>query len=266
MREDFSDKETDCSTCCSKTRLHFDDFRGKGDNSPNYGDLYIVGRLWLSGLKTALLGSKLNMIPVVTAEEPSPPKKPPPMKYTELPVYKSPHNEYKQFIEDKNKCPEADVKLMRRFLLPYVTQSRKQVQETASKMSAAMKEVCQNVRASVNETKRDIKAFMRSQENENIRKTVVAAGAGVGYLLGRGKGIPMRVLSTGAGAAAGGALCYPKEADEAFRNFTYYTGKSVLGFINWTCGRDLGWRERIPCKNDLPTTTGRVIPQCPTKK
>ncbi|CAH2056411.1 unnamed protein product, partial [Iphiclides podalirius] len=236
-------------------------------NVSNYGDLYIVGRIWLLALKTALLGYSLNMIPVVNAEAPPPPpKKPPPMKYKELPLYKSPHSEYKEYIEEKYKCPDADVKLMRRLLLPYVTLCRKQVQESACRVARATKETCQGMRASVNESKRDFKAFMRDSENATIRKAVVGLGAAVGYLLGSGRGIPRRIFSTAAGAAAGGALCYPKETDEAFRSFTYYSGKTALGLFNWTCGKDFGWRERIPCKDDLPVASGKIVPQCSPKK
>ncbi|CAK1593380.1 unnamed protein product [Parnassius mnemosyne] len=232
-----------------------------------YADLYTIGKIWLFALKSALLGFKVCLIPVVKADSSSvPPKKPPPMKYKDLPLYQSPHYEYKEFIASKSKCPEADVKLMHRFLLSYVTMCRKEVQYQSCQMNHAVKEIYNNARTSLRETKKDFKASMRDSENLTIRKAVVLMGAGAGYLLAAGKGIPRRIFMTAAGAAAGGALCFPKETDEAFRNFAYYSGKTAVGLYNWCCGKDFALRERLPCQDDLPAATNQIISQCPQKK
>lgn len=89
------------------------------------GDFYIIGQIWINALKTVLVGAKFSIIPVVHAAKPiPPPEKPPPMKYTELPIYKAPHYEYKEYIADKDKCPKANVKLIQEYLLPYVRNYR----------------------------------------------------------------------------------------------------------------------------------------------
>ncbi|CAG5052993.1 unnamed protein product [Parnassius apollo] len=232
-----------------------------------YGDLYTIGKIWLFALKSALLGFKVCLIPVVKADSSSkPPKKPPPMKYKDLPLYQSPHYEYKEFIASKSKCPEADVKLMHRFLLPYVTMCRKEVQNKTCQMTRTVKEIYNNARTSLSETKKDFKASMRDSENLSVRKAVVLTGAGTGYLLAVGKGIPRRIFMTAAGAAMGGALCFPKETDEAFRTFAYYSGKTAVRLYNWSCGKELTLRERLPCQEDVPASTNQIISQCPQKR
>ncbi|XP_068622256.1 uncharacterized protein [Battus philenor] len=262
---------TDCtkSICqlCECGNHEINSSETESDSSASYTDLYVIGKIWLIALKTALLGSHINLVPVVkAAQPPPPPSKPPPMKYTELPLYKSPHNEYNEYVESKSKCPDANVKLMRRFLLPYVTTCRKEVQEKSCQIVCAAKNTITSIRKSFNETKKNFTATMRDENNLNVRRGVVATGAGLGFLLGSGKSIPRRIFMTAAGAIAGGALCFPQETDDAFRDFSYHTGKTILGVFNWVCRKDFSWRERLACKDDLPATTGKIVGQCPPKK
>ncbi|KOB69633.1 Apolipoprotein O domain containing protein, partial [Operophtera brumata] len=51
-----------------------------------YGDLYVIGRMWIEVLKTGLLG------------------------YKDLPLYQTPHYEYKDYEADRDKCPNANFK------------------------------------------------------------------------------------------------------------------------------------------------------------
>ncbi|KAJ8704582.1 hypothetical protein PYW07_011770 [Mythimna separata] len=94
-----------------------------------YGDLYVIGRLWIQGLRKVLVGANFSLIPVVHAAKPLEmffaPKKPPKMKYKDLPLYESPHYEYKDYMEDKKKCPKANVKILHTYLFPKVQSYRK---------------------------------------------------------------------------------------------------------------------------------------------
>ncbi|KPJ11000.1 hypothetical protein RR48_10180 [Papilio machaon] len=268
MKEKFLDGETDSydCECYDKETLQSHELVESKATS-KYGDLYLIGTVWVTVTKSALLGAS-SLIPMVEAASPPPPPptKPPLMKYKELPMYKSPHNEYKEYLEEKDKCPERNVKVMRRFLLPYVSIIRKGVQANTCKLVLGIRDGVCSLQKSVAESKKQFTATMRDNENLTIRRAVVVAGTGIGFLLGGGRGIPRRVFMTGAGAATAGALCFPKETDEAFRTFTYYSGKTILGIANLICGRDFGWRERLPCKDDLPVSSGKIVGQCPPKK
>lgn len=47
-----------------------------------YGDLYVIGRIWIEAFKAGLIGSKWSLVPVVeAAKPPPPPEKPPLMRY-----------------------------------------------------------------------------------------------------------------------------------------------------------------------------------------
>ncbi|XP_072937642.1 uncharacterized protein [Epargyreus clarus] len=231
-----------------------------------YGDLYVIGRLWIEALKTALVGTKLSLIPVVSAAKcPEPPQKPPPMKYTDLPLYKSPHLEYKDYIQDKEKCPKSKVRIMHTYLLPKVKCFRRDFQKKSCEAKCALLSTCCNAATSFNNKKKDFKKMMRDPENLSIRQAVVLAGGATGFLIGSGKGIPRRFFYTGLGVLSTGALCFPKETDAGFREFTYYSGKLLIAFYNSMCGKHFSLRERMPCKEDLPPPVLPRKPQCPPK-
>lgn len=265
MQLNILDDETDYDCqCCGEEALQRNELV---NSKATTTDLYFIGTVWMTAMKSALLGANY-LIPVLEAANPPPPPptKPPLMKYQELPLYKSPHNEYNEYVEYKDKCAERNVKVMRRFFLPYVTILRKGVQTNTCKLVLCIRDGVCSMKKSICESKEQFTATMRDNENLTIRRGVVVAGTGIGYLLGGGRGIPRRIFMTGAGAASAGALCFPKETDEAFRTFTYYSGKTIVRVANLICRRDFGWRERLPCKDDLPVTTSKIIGQCPPKK
>nr|XP_034838417.1 uncharacterized protein LOC117994592 [Maniola hyperantus] len=231
-------------------------------------DLYIIGRIWIRALQKALLGANFNVIPVVhAAKQPEPPQKPPKMKYTDLPIYESPHNEYKEYLEDKDKCLERNTKLLHKFLLPYTKKYRKIAQENLCHAKCIVNKYCVNTCACVKKAKNDFKATMRDPENLAVRQAVVGVGTLTGYLIGGGGGLPRRFFFTSIGFLATGALCFPKETDEVFRSFTYMVAKAVISIYNMACNKNADLRERLACREDLPSPPPqRKAIQCPPKK
>ncbi|XP_045782398.1 uncharacterized protein LOC123878988 [Maniola jurtina] len=231
-------------------------------------DLYIIGRIWIHALQKALLGANFNVIPVVhAAKQPETPQKPPKMKYTDLPIYQSPHYEYKEYIEDKDKCPERNTKLLQKFLLPYTKKYRKIAQENLCQAKCIVNKYCVNTCACVKKAKNDFKATMRDPDNLTVRQAVVGVGTLTGYLLGGGGGLPRRFFFTSIGFLTTGALCFPKETDEVFRSFTYMVAKAVLSMYNMACSKNADLRERLACREDLPPPPPQRKPlQCPPKK
>lgn len=236
-------------------------------NNTSFGDLYIIGTIWIDILKAGLIGSRFNLIPIVEAAAPEPPKKPPAMKYSELPLYECPHYEYKDFVEKNEKCPDANVKLIHRFLLPYVRYYRQEVGFNMCKIKCTIKEQCKNTCNKIRDAKRQFKQNMRDPDNLIMRQAVVATSGVAGYFLGAGGGVPRRLFFTTLGLLTGGALCFPKETDEIFRNAVYVVGKAFLDVYNKFCGKEVVLRERLPCKDDLPPPPPARKPlQCPQKK
>ncbi|XP_050358930.1 uncharacterized protein LOC126779123 [Nymphalis io] len=231
------------------------------------GDLYIIGRLWIEALKTALIGMNFNLIPVVEAAKiPETPQKPSSMKYTDLPLYKSPHFEYKDHVEAKSKCSEANVKLLHRSLLPYVKCYRQVIAQNICLTKCAAEEKYINACNAIRNVKKDFKQRMRDPNNIPIRQATVAIGGTTGYVLGGGGGIPRRIFCTSLGFITAGALCFPRETDEIFRNAAYSFGKVFIAVYNKWCGKEFVMREKLACKDELPPPppTRKSIP-CPSK-
>ncbi|CAG9794449.1 unnamed protein product [Diatraea saccharalis] len=232
-----------------------------------YGDLFVIGRIWIEALQAVLVGAKFRLIPVVeAAAKNEPPKKPPPMKYKDLPIYENPHYEYKDYIADKQKCPGYKDKIIHNALLPHVTKSRKKALECYGNLCCTLKSNCNVLCSTVRENKKNFKDYMRHPDNLALRQGVLATGTLTGFLLGGGGGVPRRFFFTSLGALAAGALCFPKETDEYFREACYHSAKAVLAVYNTTCGKNFALRERIPCKDDLPKEPKPRKPLCPQKK
>ncbi|XP_030020400.2 uncharacterized protein LOC115440294 [Manduca sexta] len=236
-----------------------------------YGDLYVLGQLWIRVLKTALVGD-ISLLPVVEAAAPAkpyhcPPKKPAPMKYTDLPLYTSPHYEYKDYVENIHSCPKAKTKLVQECLLPHVKSWRKCSQDYYCSLKCSLKEMKNEACETIRNSKREFKRMMRDPENLAIRRAIVLLGTTTGFLLGSGRNVSRRIFYTGVGALASGALCFPKETDEAFRTLSYHTAKAGLAFYNLLCGKEIVLRERLLCKEDLPPPPQlRRMNPCPRKQ
>ncbi|XP_026483827.2 uncharacterized protein LOC113391913 [Vanessa tameamea] len=246
------------------------DTNNESNNSFKYvlsGDLYIIGRLWIEALKTALIGMNFRLIPVVEAAKvPETPQKPPSMKYTDLPLYKSPHYEYKDHLEANQKCPDANVKLLHRSLLPYVKCYRHIIARNICEAKCFVEEKYFNTCNVIRNARKDFKQSMRDPKNLPIRQVTVAFGGTAGYILGGGGGIPRRIFFTSLGFISAGALCFPQETDDIFRNVTYTFGKVFIAVYNKWCGKEFLMREKLACKDELPPPppTRKPIP-CPPK-
>lgn len=124
-------------------------------------------------------------------------------------------------------------------------------------------EVC----CALNKKKNRFKCYMRDPENLSVRQAVVALGGLAGLYIGSAKGLPSKFFCTGLGLLATGALCFPKETDEAFRMFTYHTGKTAIGLYNFYCKKMFSLRERLPCPDEMPAPPKYIKPNyCPEKK
>lgn len=197
---------------------------------------------------------KLSLLPTVhAAKSEQAPKRPPPMKFEDLPIYESPHYEYKDYIEDKKRCPRANEKLLQTYLYPSVCQFRKRMGESVGGITKELclmqKEVCNEI----SKNKAKFKNYMRAEENLVLRKGVVAVGTLTGLYLGSGtRGVIRKLFGSSLGALAAGALCFPKETDEIFREVSYKVGKIAITIINAVCNSNFRMRERMPCQRDLP--------------
>lgn len=147
------------------------------DDQVSYGDLYVIGRIWIGVLQKGLIGTNGNMVPVVEATaKPITPQKPPKMKYTELPIYESPHNDYKEYSDEKNIPAERNMKILQQYLLPYVKSYRKMAVENLCKIKCEIQRYFVNTRASISKSKNEFKATMRDPDNLAKRQAVVGAG------------------------------------------------------------------------------------------
>lgn len=155
------------------------------DDQVSYDDLYVIGRIWIGLLQKGLIGTNGNMVPVVeaSAKLPVTPQKPPKMKYTDLPIYDSPHNDYKEYIDEKNIPAERNMKILQQYLLPYVKSYRKIAVENLCKIECEVKRYFVNTRASISKSKNDFKETMRDPANLAKRQAVVGAGTLTGTLI-----------------------------------------------------------------------------------
>ncbi|KAL4712252.1 hypothetical protein ACJJTC_011113 [Scirpophaga incertulas] len=228
-------------TECDSIKFDHEDKMTKLQSGLSKLDLYVLGRFWIQALRTVLVGAKFCMIPVVhAAMKPEEiPKKPPPMKYKELPLYNSPHYEYKDYVADQEKCPEHKDKLLHNALIPYVREHRKIAEERICKTCNAIKKNFEDTSKLVESRKNEAKAYMRSPDNLQLRQGVVASGVLAGYLIGGGGGIPKRIIY--------------------LLSWRYH-------FITQLVGKNFSLRERLPCKDDMPPQPPPRKPLCPPKK
>ncbi|XP_073964897.1 uncharacterized protein [Choristoneura fumiferana] len=242
------------------------------------GDFFIIGRIWIAALKTVLVGEKLCLISKVdaacvqaaTLTEPKP-KKPPDMKYTDLPLYDSPHKNYKDHLEDKYDCPKSHKKVLQTLLLPYVRCYRKKAQRILSEARCELKGTCNEISCDFRKAKKQVRDYLRDPQNVELRTGIVALGAGLGYYFGSGKGLPRRMFWTSFGAAVPGMICFPKETDAAIREVCWLAGNAWVALCKNVLNRDWDLRDKIPCpppepEKPPPPPPPIKIDGCPEKK
>ncbi|CAH1642987.1 unnamed protein product [Spodoptera littoralis] len=155
-------------------------------------------------------------------------------------------------MEDKKKCPNANVKLLHNYIYPKVKNYRKGWVDSIADFKKDACELKNEACAVICQKKAEFKKAMRAPENCNVRQAVVAVGAATGFLLASKKGLPTKFFYASIGGLATGALCFPKETDEVFRLASYKIAKVALAIFNKTCGQNIILRERIPCREDMP--------------
>ncbi|XP_061726724.1 uncharacterized protein LOC133532191 [Cydia pomonella] len=228
--------------------------------------LYVAGKISGIALKTILKSAKYCFIPSVSAAaKDDTPKKPPPMKYKDLPIYDSPHHRWKEFENDKIRCP--DRKVTHEFLLPTVTEYRKQVSGIINTATKEMKDTYQEISRDYRSAEKKILNKMRCPDKINQRMAFVAAAGIAGFV--KGKSIPRRIFLSSVLLFVTGSMCFPKETDEATRTVLYMLGKAFVPMYNFYFRTDWLMRERVPCERDLPkipTPPTKPLPACAPKK
>lgn len=199
-----------------------------------------------------LLPITLTIIPVILTIH-CEPQKPPPMRYTELPIYDSPHSNYNENQENVHKCKEFKHKIVQRAILPYVKRYRCIVCDIFNEVDEWFNWIkCQITIAFETYTLSTKKflSYMRDNKNLDLRKAVVAFGTATGFVFGSRNYYLLRNLSFGVLAALfTGWLCFPKETDKIIRNCSHYIGTNIVYFINYFCGGD---RDKIKLEKRNP--------------
>ncbi|CAK1548974.1 unnamed protein product [Leptosia nina] len=232
-----------------------------------YGDLYILGRIWIEALKAVLVGARMNLIPKVEAAAPPPePKCPPPMKYKDLPLYTSPHYDYKDHVADKEKCSKAGTPLMQEYLLPTVRAYRKDMQQGLCQIGCGFTNAWVQLKMEMADHEKNFKKYMRDPEKLVMRQGIVFMGVVTGCFLTRKRGIPSRVFGSTLGGLIAGSITFPDESDLAFREILFRGGKVLIAMYNAFCNDDFALEERLSCRDDLPAVPPPRKPQCPLKK
>ncbi|KAJ8707077.1 hypothetical protein PYW08_011211 [Mythimna loreyi] len=218
-----------------------------------YGDLYVIGRLWIQTLRKVLVGADLSLIPVVHAAalEPKTPQKPPKMKYKDLPIYESPHYEYKDYLEDQKKCPKANEKILQNYLYPKVKSYRQNWADRIRDFNKDAKELIDDGMKVVKKKKNEWVSYLRSPDNLLVRQAILATGTITGFIAGRGAGVLRRLFGTTVGVLATGAVVFPKETDEQFKEAIDFTHFMAAELLNKICGiehRIRGCGTKLPPK------------------
>lgn len=225
-----------------------------------HGDFFVIGRIWIAAMKTVLVGEKLCLISKVDAAcvhaatliEPKP-KKPPDMKSTDLPLYDSPHKNYKDHIEDKYDCPKSNKKVLHSLLLPYVRCFRTKAETILSEARCDVKCTQNELRCDFRKARRRVRDYLQDPQNIGVRTSMVALGAGVGYYFGSRKSLLRRLFSTSLGAAVPGMICFPTETDAAIRGVCWNAGKVWVFLCKNVMNRDgCDLRGKIPCPPPEP--------------
>ncbi|GBP15684.1 hypothetical protein EVAR_5374_1 [Eumeta japonica] len=195
-----------------------------------------------------IMSMRFTFIPTVKAAPPPTPEKPPPMKRSELPIDKKPHCDYNEYQDTLKLCPEFETKIINGIVYPYVCEYRRSLQDGAIATYEASMKGTKALACAVSAAKKDLKEYMKSPENVQLRTCVTVGGVITGFLSAYNKGIPKKLLFSGIGLLATGAMCFPKETDEGFRKFCYHLGTFFLSFANFACRQSWQFKWRGTCK------------------
>lgn len=212
--------------------------------------------------KRELLPITLTILPVIFAIHCGP-EKPPPMRYTELPIYDSPHAKYKDSQDNKaHKCQKHKQKIVQEALEPYVTHYRCLVNYVFCEVNEWFDWIKCEVTTTFEALKfrgKKFVSYMRDDKNFDLRRAFVAFGSATGFVFGSRNYYLSRNLSFGVLAALlTGWLCFPKDTDMLLRSCCYYIGTKIVCFINFVCGSADGQEIKLekrspllPCLKDI---------------
>lgn len=238
-----------------------------------YGDLYVIGSLWIEGMKKIMIGKKMCVVPKInaatnnniitanqqgvhkphiTSEADSIPKKPSDMRYTDLPIYCSPHRDYNEYLYSTWYRPECNSQTLQRIIYPYVRQARMNIQSKLKEGRQHISETLCVLRCITATRICKVREHLRDPSNRVKAKTCVALSTATGVVLGSRKGLLRAIFYGGLGALASGSLCFPRETDMAFRRACHTTWSLVRGGYNIFEGKHNCENGKYPCPNRIP--------------
>ncbi|CAG9782701.1 unnamed protein product [Diatraea saccharalis] len=182
-------------------------------------------------IRNVAVGSSLvALIPTLKAASPvqnetSGPPKPPPMRYTDLPIYEAPHAEYGEFVESKSKS--AKNSYIKTALQPPVKAVREQVQYVWDQ-TETVKHTVQDHYHEFRDRSDWILQYLREEANKEARYGAVVMGGLTGFIFGLRGGIFRRLVYTGLGTTGMGLVCFPEETKEIIKT----NGSFAKQYIN----------------------------------
>lgn len=237
-----------------------------------YGNLYVIGSLWIEGMKKIMVGRKMCVVPKINAtnnknrlaKEPavltphkssetiSIPNRPPNMRYSDLPIYGSPHREYNEYLHSTWYRPECSAQTLQKIIYPYVRLARINIQTKAKETRQHVSESLCVLRYMATRGICEIREHLRNPCNKVKAKTCVALSTAAGIVLGSRKGVLRAIFYGTIGALASGTLCFPRETDIAFRNVCHATWSLIKGGYNIFEGKNNCKKQTYPCPKRIP--------------
>lgn len=236
-----------------------------------YGNLYVIGSLWIEGMKKVMVGKRMCVVPKINAAnnrstakeqavvEPHTtsececiPMKPPHMSYSELPIYYSPHRDYKEYENSTWYRPECNTLLLQRKIYPYVRQARINIQRKSTEAQQEISEMICVLRYITARAICGLQEHLRNPCNKAKAKACVALSTATGVVLGAKKGVLKAFLYGGLGALTSGALCFPTETDMVFRYACYSTWTLVTKRYGICPEKNIYFNGKIPRPNNIP--------------
>ncbi|RVE52066.1 hypothetical protein evm_003344 [Chilo suppressalis] len=173
-------------------------------------------------IRNVVLGSGglVALVPIIKAaspvqDDPAGPLKPPPMRYTDLPIYDAPHAEYGEYVQSKSKA--AKNSYIKSVLHPPVKAVREQVQYVWDQ-TESVKHTVQDNYNEFRDRSDWIVQYLREEANKEARYGAVAMGGLAGFIFGLRGGVFRRVLYAGLGTTGMGLVCFPEETRELLKS------------------------------------------------
>ncbi|KAI5643669.1 hypothetical protein NE865_04260 [Phthorimaea operculella] len=224
-----------------------------------YGNLHIIGRIWIESVKSALVGTKMCLVPTVqAAAKPKliddTPKKPPKMKYKDLPLYENPHSRYKDYLVDEDeKCLGDNPKLLQCAALPIVSKWRRTTQSALTDVTGFIKESARDLKNTVVKQK---SCFINCIRNEELykRRATVILGTAAAYIIAARR-TPLyypRLFWSSVAAVTTGWLCFPKETDIVVREVGWNAHQLLKKLYDFWYNEVQPLPVIAPCPKDLP--------------